>query len=96
MDDPRVSRILDIVAKETFVERAKLRPEATIDELGIASLDIVQTVFALETEFNIEIPVAREGGGAEFATVKELVDHVLAVMAPGDSGRSEIPSGRPA
>jgi acyl carrier protein len=78
--DPRASRILDIVAQETLVEREKLRPEAAIAELGIASLDVVQTIFALETEFDIEIPVAREGGGLEFATVGELLHHVLAVL----------------
>lgn len=80
MQDARASLILDIVAKETFVDRDKLVREATIDDLGIASLDIVQTIFALETRFDIEIPVAREGGGVEFATVGDLLDHVLAVL----------------
>ena len=35
--DPRVGQILDIFAKETATDRALLRPEATIEELGIAS-----------------------------------------------------------
>jgi acyl carrier protein len=79
-NDPRSSRILDIVAAETFVDRNKLVPEATIDDLGIASLDIVQAIFALETELGIEIPVAGQGAGAEFVTVGELVEHVLAAL----------------
>jgi acyl carrier protein len=77
MGDKRAARILDIVAAETFVDREKLVPDATIDDLGIASLDIVQAIFALETELGIEIPVAGQGGGAEFATVGQLVSHVL-------------------
>jgi acyl carrier protein len=80
LDDPRASRILDIVAKETFVDRSKLLPAAGIDELGIASIDIVQTIFAIESEFDIELPIAGAGGGAEFSTVQELVDHVLATL----------------
>ncbi|MGH6797754.1 MAG: acyl carrier protein [Roseiarcus sp.] len=80
MDDPRVAQILDIVAKETFVDRTKLVPAATIDDLGIASIDIVQTIFAIETEYNIELPLAQTGGGAEFPTVGALVDHVLATL----------------
>jgi acyl carrier protein len=88
MDDSRALRILDIVAAETFVERAKLVPDATIDDLGIASLDIVQAIFALETEFDIEIPVAQQGGGVEFATVAELVSHVLAAL--DDAARNKI------
>lgn len=80
MDDPRACRILEIMAKETLIDRDKLVPEATIEGLGIASLDVVQTMFAIEEEFDIHIPVAGQGGGLEFATVKSLVDHVIAVL----------------
>jgi len=81
MNNPRVERILDILAKETFVDRAKLVPEATIEELGIASLDVIQAIFALETEFDVEIPVTGDSaGGVEFSTVQDLVDHVVKVI----------------
>jgi acyl carrier protein len=92
MVDPRASRILDIVAKETFVDREKLVPDATIDELGIASLDIVQAVFAIESAFSIDIPIAGQGAGLEFSTVKSLVDHVIGVM---DRGAAERPAAAP-
>jgi acyl carrier protein len=80
MDDPRAGRILDLIAKETFVDRDKLVPDATMEELGIASLDVVQTMFAIEEEYDIEIPVAGQGGGLEFATVKSLIDHVILTL----------------
>jgi len=71
-------------------------PEATIEDLGIASLDIVQAIFALETQLGIEIPVARQGGGAEFSTVGELVEHVLAALdAAGPASSAPVPP-RPA
>ena len=92
MVDPRTSRILDIVAKETFVDRERLLPDATIDELGIASLDIVQAVFAIESEFNIDIPIAGQGAGVEFSTVKSLLDHVIGVM---DRGAIKGPAASP-
>jgi acyl carrier protein len=78
--DPRVTTILDIVAQETAVDRSFLRPEATIDSLGIASLDLISAVFQLESTFDIEIPVISERPGAEFGSVGELVAHVIAVM----------------
>jgi acyl carrier protein len=78
--DPRVARILDIVAAETATDRAALLPDAKIDELGISSLDLTLAVFKLETVYDIEIPVIAERAGAEFGTVGELVAHVLAVM----------------
>ena len=79
-DDPRVSDILDIVARETAVERDRLAPGATIAALDIASLDMVQAIFAIESRFHVEIPVISERSGAEFETVGELVYHVLATI----------------
>jgi acyl carrier protein len=54
--DPRVAQILAIVAKEAAVDRAKLNRDATIEELGIDSLDLTMTVFQLETVLDINIP----------------------------------------
>ncbi len=80
-DDPRIPEIIDIVAKETGIEPDRLTPDAGIAELDIASLDMVQAIFAIETHFNVEIPVSAEQDGAEFSTVGDLVQHVLAAIA---------------
>ncbi len=82
----RTAVILDIVAKETGVDRALLQPEARIEALEIPSLDMVQAIFELETRFDIQLPVIAEHGAAEFETVSDLVQHVLRTIertAPG-------------
>lgn len=79
-DDPRVAGILDIVAKETGVDRALLLPETTIAALDIASLDMVQAIFVIESRFGVEIPVISDRSGTEFETVGELVQHVVATI----------------
>jgi acyl carrier protein len=89
--DPRVSQILDIFAKETSTDRASLRPEATIDELGIASIDLTLAVFQLESVFDIEIPVMAATPGNEFATVGELVRLVIGLL--DKSGAHETAAG---
>jgi acyl carrier protein len=83
--DPRVARILDIFAKETQTDRASLSPEATLSELGVESIDLTMAVFEIETAFGVDIPVIADKAGAEFATVGDLVDHVITVLekAPG-------------
>ena len=88
-DDPRSAEILDIVAAETGVERTRLTPDATISDLDIPSLDLVQTIFAIEERFKVDIPVVSERTGAEFQTVGDLVQHVLATLdaAPPDPVR---------
>jgi acyl carrier protein len=45
--------ILDIIAEEALVDRDKLTPDATLEQLGIASLDVISIVFALEDRFGI-------------------------------------------
>ncbi len=79
-DDYRAKRILEIVGKETGIDVAALRPESTIDDLGIASLDLTQALFAIESEFDIEIPLVPNRTGAEFTTIGGLVCHVMAVL----------------
>jgi acyl carrier protein len=88
--DPRVATILDTLAKETGIDRAALRPEATMESIAIASLDLITAVFELESAFDIEIPVNTDDAGAEFGTVGGLVTHVLAAIdkhAPNAAAR---------
>ena len=81
MDDAaRTAVILDILAKETGIARDRLQMQASLPSLEIASLDMVQTVFELETRFGIEIPVVPDRTGAEFETVGDLVRHVLTAI----------------
>lgn len=80
MDDPRVDEILDIVARETGVGRTRLMPAASLSELEIPSLDLVQAIFAIEERFKIDVPVVSDRTGAEFLTVGDLTDHVLRTL----------------
>ena len=82
--DPRVGEILDIVAKETAIPRERLTPETKVADLNIASLDMVQAIFALESRFDVEVPVASSNEGGEFETVGDLVQHVLAAINAKD------------
>ena len=78
--DPRVERILDIFAKETNTDRALLLPGATLEDLGVESLDLTMAVFQLEESFDIEIPVVVESAGTEFRRVGDLVGQVIAIL----------------
>ena len=85
--DVRSNQILDIFAREADVDRSLLVPDASIESLEVASLDLALAIFELERHFDIEIPVvaqsARDGatdGETEFGTVGDLVFHVLATI----------------
>jgi acyl carrier protein len=70
--------ILDVVAKEALVDRDKLAPEATLESLGIASLDIISIVFALEDRFGI---VLEQAEFEDVRTVDALVQLILTKTA---------------
>jgi acyl carrier protein len=99
-DDERIERILAVIAKETTVDRRKLHPDARIEDLGISSLDIVQSIFEIESKFDIEIPPIAANAGTEFATIGDLVSHVLATLdretdhAPGTRRPAVTGSGQ--
>jgi len=78
--DPRVDVILDIVARETKVDRNRLRLDARTDDLGISSLDLMLAVFEIESHFGIELPLAPEPPADTSMTVGMLVDQVLAIL----------------
>jgi acyl carrier protein len=59
MEDPVQNledEILDLVASSCKLDRALLVREAQFTNLGLASLDIVEMVFALEEKYDISIP----------------------------------------
>jgi acyl carrier protein len=89
--DGRVTQILEIFAKETGVDVGLLRPDATLEELGVESLDLTMAVFQLEETFDIEIPVVVESAGAEFAKVGDLVVKVIALLDKKDA-RPHLPA----
>jgi acyl carrier protein len=66
--------ILQVIAQEALIDKAKLTPEATLESLGIASLDIISIVFALEDRFGI---VLEQAEFEDVRTVSALVELVL-------------------
>lgn len=53
-------KVADLIAETTEIDRAKITPEShTIDDLGIDSLDFLDTVFAIDKEFGIKIPLEK-------------------------------------
>lgn len=78
--DPRVGTILDIVARETKIDRDRLQLDARTDDLGIGSLDLTLVLFEIESHFGIELPFAPEPPAEKAMTVGMLVGRVLQVL----------------
>ncbi|WP_249690329.1 phosphopantetheine-binding protein [Stappia sp. WLB 29] len=81
MDAATIERLLDLVAKEGMVEREKLSADATFEDLGIQSADMVVILMAVEEEFGVYIPV--DGDLAEARTLGDFLQVLAARMKEG-------------
>ena len=69
-------KVKDIIANQLGVNAEEITPDSDfIDDLGADSLDIVELIMALESEFDLEIP---EEEAENVRTVGDVVDYIKA------------------
>lgn len=49
-------KVMQIIAEMAILEVEDVREESTLESLGIDSLGLVESIFAIEEEFDISIP----------------------------------------
>lgn len=49
-------RVYSIIAQQAVVEVSDVRDEMTLEDLGIDSLGLVESIFAIEEAFDIAVP----------------------------------------
>ncbi len=77
-------KIFAIIAEQAVLEPADISMEQSLDELGIDSLGLVESIFAIEEAFDIDVPFnANEPGKSEFdvTTVASIVTAVEKLVA---------------
>ena len=68
------SDLLDLISKEAIIDREKLTRDATLEDLGISSLDVISMLFELEEKYGV---VIEEGDMPQMTTLGEMVDFLL-------------------
>lgn len=67
-------KVIEIIARESGLDRAQISGNSTLKDLEIPSLDFVQIMFAIEEEFKIYLPT--NDPGAEAGSVAGLVAEI--------------------
>ena len=64
MSDDVLRRVMQVIADTQRIPLEKISPDSTFEELQIDSLDGINILFAVENEFNINVPdaAAKSGG----------------------------------
>ena len=72
-------RVITIIAEQAMLDPSDVTPDSTLEELGIDSLGLVESIFAIEEEFDISVPFnANDPSESDFdiRTVRAIVDGV--------------------
>jgi acyl carrier protein len=76
--------IFKIIADKAAVEREKVISNASLEELEIESLDVVEIIFAIEEKFDIHVPFNANDQDLEFDTVGDVVKAVENLIKEND------------
>jgi acyl carrier protein len=70
-------KVIAIIAEQAVLEPSDVTPDSTLADLGIDSLGLVESIFAIEEEFDIQVPFnANEPEASEFD-----ISNVAAIIA---------------
>jgi acyl carrier protein len=85
MQDELTKRVIGLMAATQHIPEEKIEIEKSFQELGIDSLDGINILFALENEFDINIP---DESAKEIRTVQDVVEGVrkLVEMKQAEAG----------
>ncbi|MEO6925931.1 MAG: phosphopantetheine-binding protein [Rhodanobacter sp.] len=75
MSETIQQQIFEIIAKQAKIDVTTIKPESTLKDLGIASLDAIELIFDIEEHFNINFP-DQQGANFDSDTAQSMVDAV--------------------
>jgi acyl carrier protein len=77
-------QVVAIIAEQAVLDPADVTPESTLESLGIDSLGLVESIFAIEEAFDISVPFnANDPSESDFdiSTVASIIGAVEALVA---------------
>jgi len=80
--DELTRRVIKIISDTQHLALEKIQPESSFQELGIDSLDGINILFAVENEFNINIP---DEAAQTIRSVREMVDGIAKLIEQSEA-----------
>jgi len=83
MSDELIERVSKVIATSKRIPAERVTIDSAFEELGIDSMDAVEILFALENEFDINIP---DEEVKNVRNVRQMVEGVEKLMAAKQAG----------
>jgi acyl carrier protein len=83
------AKVVEIIAEQAVLDPADVTPDATLADLGIDSLGLVEAIFSIEEAFDISVPFnANEPAESDFdiSSVEAIVGAVEGLIAEQRAG----------
>lgn len=77
-------QVIAIIAEQALMNVSEVKLEATLEELGIDSLGLVEAVFAIEETFDVQVPFnANDPSDSQFdiSSVQSMIKAVEGLVA---------------
>jgi acyl carrier protein len=78
MNDDLITRVTGVIAKTQHLPPESVTIDSTFEQLKIDSLDGINILFAMESEFDIDIP---DDKAKQIRSVREMVDGIEQLLA---------------
>ena len=78
------AKVIDIIAEQAILDPGDVTLESTLDSLGIDSMGLVESIFAIEEAFDIQIPFnANDPSDSEFniSSVSSIISGIEKLVA---------------
>jgi acyl carrier protein len=69
------NQIVDVFVTEGMIDRSALKPDATLESLGVQSVDVMMILMSIEEKFGVYIPI--EGNLSESKNLGEFINHLI-------------------
>jgi acyl carrier protein len=83
MSDELAPRVISVIAATQHIPAEKITLDSTFQELNIDSLDGINILFALENEFNVNIP---DDAAQTLKGVRDIVDGIRKLLESATAG----------
>ena len=77
-------RVIRIIADQAMLEPSDIGEDQKLEDLGIDSLGLVESIFAIEEEFDIQVPFNAndpQAGDFDISSVASIVSAVQKLVA---------------
>ncbi|MGB0440173.1 MAG: acyl carrier protein [Paracoccaceae bacterium] len=83
------AKVIEIIAEQAVLEPQDVTLDSTLAELGIDSLGLVESIFAIEEAFDISVPFNANdpsSGDFDISSVASIIAGIKALIADQTSG----------